>query len=48
MMDDDFIDSVLTLDSQGGNATMNRKFIGMEAVAQFEENESDTDTGGDE
>lgn len=40
MMDDDFIEGILTLDSQGTNATMNRKFIGMEAVQANEQNDS--------
>jgi hypothetical protein len=48
MMDDDFIESVITPKPQSRDeAKMNRKFIGMEAVAQFDEEDYDVE-GGDE
>lgn len=37
MMSDDFIESVITPETEQTNEKMNREFYGMEAVAKFDE-----------
>jgi len=48
MINDDFIESIITPKTQSNNETMiSREFNGMEAVAKFEKEDQESENGDD-